>query len=107
MLKITTHKIDDTIVLDVSGRIDAINSPLLQEKIDTILENNQGHLLLLRMIGVNYLSAAGLRVLRLLKEATGQVRIVEPSKRVIEVMEMTGLDAVYGLYISFDEALRE
>ncbi len=105
MLKITTHQIDETIVLNVSGRIDAINSVQLQNKIDTILNNNQGNSLLLRMIDVNYISAAGLRVLRLLKEKTGQVRIVEPSHRVIEVMEMTGLDAVYSLYKSFDEAL--
>lgn len=106
-MKITTHQVDDTIVLDVSGRIDAINSVHLQNKIDTILNNNQGNSLLLRMIDVNYISAAGLRVLRLLNEKTGQVRIVEPSHRVIEVLEMTGLDAVYSLYMSFDEALRK
>lgn len=103
MLEITQNRVDNMIVLDISGRIDAINSARLQAKIDAFVEEHDSNALLLRMADVHYISAAGLRVLRILKETTGDVKIIEPSNRVIEVMEMTGLDAVYSLYGTFEE----
>ncbi|GAB5491763.1 MAG: hypothetical protein Phog2KO_19780 [Phototrophicaceae bacterium] len=101
MLEIKTNLIDNIIILDISGRIDALNSTRLQNQIDATIDSSK--LLVLRMADVNYISAAGLRVLRSLQQDTGQVRIIEPSDRVVEVMEMTGLDAVYKLYNSVDD----
>lgn len=104
MLEIKTNLVDNMIIMDISGRIDAINSKRLQHHIDDVMVDASNPLVL-RMAGVNYISAAGLRVLRSLQQNTGQVRIIEPSNRVVEVMEMTGLDAVYKLYNSVDDVI--
>lgn len=106
MLETRIDRMDNMTILDISGRIDAVNSNRLQVQIDNILEDEATEkILLLRMAEVNYLSAAGLRVLRVLHHNTGQVHIIEPSNRVVEVMEMTGLDAVYNLYNSLDDVV--
>ena len=105
MLEIQRSHIGEITVLDISGRIDGINSGLLQDAIDHVIEEGNGRDLLLKMTKVNYISASGLRVLRELQSKTGVVRIVEPAVRVAEVMQITGLDVVYELYNTLTEAL--
>lgn len=91
-------------VIEVQGRVDGISAPRLKEAL-------MGHFakpdpqLILDLAQVDYLSAAGLRVLRTIHERAGQVRIAQPSQRVREVMQITGLDAVYQLYGTTVEAL--
>lgn len=107
MLEIQKSYIGEIIVLEISGRIDAINCAMLQDEIDRAITNGHERDLLLKMTDVNYISAAGLRVLRTLKNKSNVVRIVEPSIRVIDVMQITGLDAVYELFMNMTDALYE
>jgi aminodeoxyfutalosine deaminase len=107
MLEIRKYHIGEIIVLYLTGRIDAINASTLQESLDTIIVEGSGDKLLLHCKEVNYLSAAALRVLRNLKQSTNLVRIIEPSDRVIEVMQITGLDTVYTLYATLTKALAD
>lgn len=107
MLTIRTTHIGEIVVLYLSGRIDAINASLLQDSLDAMIEEGAGDKLLLHCKELNYLSAAGLRVLKHLKQKTDFVRIAEPSDRVIEVMQITGLDAVYTLYATLTKALAD
>ncbi|MGJ3240952.1 MAG: STAS domain-containing protein [Anaerolineae bacterium] len=107
MLEIHQSTVGKVIILDIKGRIDAINSHILQSAIDRASGDAHERPLLLGMADVNYLSASGLRVLRILKEQSGTVRIFEPSNRVIDVMHITGLDAVYELYLTRTEALQQ
>lgn len=106
MIDIHTSHVGEVTVIHIAGRVDAIDTPQLKQTINQVLDNGaNGEKLLLHMRDVNYLSAAGLRVLRNLKERTKYVRIAEPSTRVIEVMQITGLDAVYELYSTLTDAL--
>jgi anti-anti-sigma factor len=105
MIDIHTTHIGEITLIHVSGRIDAINAPQFSQAINHIVENGTGDKLLLHLRDVNYLSAAGLRVLNTLKQHTGHVRIAEPSDRVIEVMQITGLDANYELHATVTDAL--
>lgn len=107
MIDIHTTHIGEVTVIHVSGRIDAINVAQLNQTINHVLDNCDGDKILFHLPDVNYLSAAGLRVLKTLKQRTGYVRIAEPSIRVIEVMEITGLDAIYELYATMADALNE
>lgn len=107
MLEVRKSSIGNIIILDVIGRVDAMNCSMLQDAIDHALAEDGVGDLLLRVADVNYLSAAGLRVLRILKRQTNVVRLVEPSDRVVEVMQMTGLDAVYEMYSTLNAALEQ
>jgi anti-anti-sigma factor len=107
MLDIRKSHVGEIVILYLSGRIDAINASSLQESLDAIIAEGLGDKLLLNLKDVNYLSAAALRVLRSLKQRTDLVRIAEPSDRVIEVMQITGLDAVYTMYGTLTKALAD
>lgn len=105
MIDIEKRRVGEVIILGVSGRVDAINAPILQTTINEIIDSGNGHTMLLRLSEIHYFSAAGLRVLRNLKEATGRVCIVEPSDRVREVLQITGLDTSYEVHETLTEAL--
>src|SRR6185369_2699707 len=95
-----TSHIGTTTILHIHGRLDSLNVAALQERLNTLLERYSAQDLILNMEEVNYLSAAGLRLLHTLHERTGQIRIACPSPRVLEVMQITGLNQLYGIYPS-------
>lgn len=98
MLTVQTLYIGEVTVMRLTGRLDSINARQAQSTLDDILADNDQTPLILDMEGVEYMSAAGLRILRRLKERTGSVTIAAPSDRVTEVMQITGLDVVYQLH---------
>ena len=105
MLTVNKAHIGECVILRVVGRVDAINAPLLQRELEQLVADGFGDHLLVNLAGVNYLSAAGLRVLKWIETTTGQVAIAEPSDRVREVMQITGLNRVYRLFASENDAL--
>jgi len=105
MIEIHQTKIGEVFIFTIAGRIDSINAPKLQQALCDTIEQEPEAPLLLRMAEVYYLSAAALRVLRVLKDKLGTLHIAEPSQRVREVMQITGLDATYRLYPTLTDAL--
>lgn len=99
MFEIQKSKIGLTDLLKLSGRIDSINSRTVHETISNEVSYDDPHLVV-DMEDVEYMSAAGLRILKSLYDASGHVRIANPSKRVREVLQITGLDAVYDVFDS-------
>lgn len=104
MFNISKSKIGITSLLEISGRIDSINAESIHQTINNEISYQDPHLIL-DMHDVNYMSAAGLRILKSLHENSGKVRIASPSKRVREVLSITGLDAVYQVFDSRMEAI--
>lgn len=97
MFQISKTKIGLTDLLKISGRIDSINANTIHELINNDISYDDPNLVV-DMEDVNYMSAAGLRILKGLKEKSGHVRIASPSRRVREVLQITGLDAIYDVY---------
>ncbi len=104
MFEISKTQIGLTGLLKISGRIDSINAHTVHEMISNEISYSDPNLVI-DMEGVDYMSAAGLRILRSLKEESGHVRIASPSKRVREVLQITGLDAVYQVFDSRMQAI--
>ena len=81
--------------LIVSGRIDSINSDVLQLKLDEVLKDGQVNIKV-NMLNVDYLSSNGIRVIlkayKDAKKADGKVRIEEPSESVKKVLILTSLE---------------
>ena len=99
MFEISKSKIGLTDLLKISGRIDSINANTIHETLNNEISYDDPNLVI-DMEAVEYMSAAGLRILKGLKEKSGHVRIANPSKRVREVLQITGLDAIYDVYES-------
>lgn len=91
-------------MLKISGRIDSINATKVHETITAEISYDEPNLVL-DMADVEYMSAAGLRILKALQDNSGQVRIASPSRRVREILQITGLDAVYRVYDSRMQAI--
>ena len=79
----------------IKGRINSINVPMLQHKIDEAIRDQEIYMIL-NMGAVEYLSSAGIRViLKTHKDLTrlgGQFGIEQPSENVRNVLGMAALD---------------
>jgi anti-anti-sigma factor len=94
-------------VIEVAGRIDSNNANQFGDALSAVIA--QGHnQLVLDLAGVDYMSSAGLReIVAAAKklQGKGELRLAQPSERVREVLEMTGLDSVFQIYPSQAEAV--
>lgn len=87
----TAH--DDSVVIDVDGRIDTTTAPQLEDVVDESI--NQGaKKIVFGFKNVEYISSAGLRVIlgaqKRVNEYCGTVTVKEPNAEIIEIFEMTG-----------------
>lgn len=95
-------------LVEAAGRIDSSNANQFGESLSGIIDD--GHLqLVLDLSGVDYMSSAGLReivsAVKKLNKQKGDLRLAQPSPRVMEVLELTGLDSALQIFPSQAEAI--
>lgn len=99
-MNVSVSKVANTILIEASGRIDSTNANQLGEAL--MNEINQGSTrLVVDLARVDYMSSAGLReIVSALKKVRGKgdLRLAEPSERVLEVLEMAGLDTIFQIF---------
>ena len=85
-------------VVTVSGRIDSSNAAQFDEMMERLIDNGRNRIVL-DMAGVNYMSSAGLRTmvnaLRASKKGGGDIRLANPSGRIMEVLKLAGLESIF------------
>ncbi|XWX05118.1 STAS domain-containing protein [Aggregatilineales bacterium SYSU G02658] len=105
-INVTAHQ--QVTVVEVSGRVDGMNAGELGGAIGSAIDNG-GIYLVLDLSQVDYMSSAGLRELvnsfKKAKRAAGDIRLAQPSERVREVLEMSGLDTVFRIFNTQAEAV--
>jgi anti-sigma B factor antagonist len=100
-----TRQVVDTMIVDVSGRITlGEDNLLLRDIVSGLLE--QGHKkILLNLQNVGYIDSCGMgelvRAFTSIRKQGGTVKLVSPSRRVFDMLEMTKLSTV--LEIEADE----
>ena len=109
MLNVGVMQVDGVVVVHADGRIDSNNANELGVALSGVIDDGQIHIVL-DISTVSYMSSAGLRELVIaLKKvrtvATGDMCLVQPTDRVMEVLEMAGLDTVFEIFPSQDEAV--
>src|SRR5690349_6252371 len=97
MLDLTIHRLGHIAIIEAAGRIDSISADKLVDTLTYEIET-RGSRIILDMAQIDYLSGAGLKVLRNLNDKTGEVRLLHPSDRVRDVLEIIGLDTVFKVY---------
>ena len=107
-LSVTTSRHDDVSVVVVEGEVDVQTAAQLRQALDQ--EIAEGHVrLVVDLDEVTFLDSTGLGVLvgrlKLVRNASGWRRIVCSSDRILRVFRITGLDKVFGIHPSLDEAL--
>lgn len=108
MLDINVSGVENATLVEVVGRVDSMTANQFGESLIAPIDQGQCNLVL-DLSGVDYMSSAGLReivaALKKAKRAMGDLRVVQPSARVLEVFEMAGLDTILQIFASQPEAI--
>ncbi len=108
-LKIELEEIEHRVILRIDGRLDAPSAPILEKKINSLIDEGHTHLLL-DFSRVDYLSSAGIRVLlsaqKKLKSKNGDLFLFSVNDDVLEVIKMAGFDKILRIFSNEKEALQ-
>lgn len=98
-MEIKTNKNGNEFIVAPEGEINILTAPELEEVLNSGISDIA--LLTLDFKGCDYVSSAGLRVLlatfKTLKKNGAQMRLINIGENFAEVLENTGLDAVFGI----------
>ena len=102
-MQITTNTSNHNLIISLSGRLDTITSPQLEEEINRN-SFDEIETVTLNMRALEYISSAGLRVvLKLHKKMTaqgGQLKLINVNDMIMEIFTMTGMDS----FLEIDKA---
>jgi anti-anti-sigma factor len=97
-MDISINNITGGAVLNITGKIDTLTSPELQEAVMSEIANKPQKLVL-DLSAVNYISSAGLRVLLIaqksLKPTGGNVILVGANDSLKEIFNISGFTALF------------
>lgn len=106
-LSVVTEGDDRTLVLKVSGEIDLVTSPQLEQALTRALEDRP-ETLVLDTIQVTFLSSAGLAVLVRMHQRAGEHThfcVVADGAAVLRPIQLMGLDSEFPVYPSTAKAV--
>ncbi len=106
-LDLSTTQAEHYTVVHVGGEIDVYTAPALRDRLDE--EIDQGRFqLVVDLGGVTFMDSTGLGVLvgrlKLIRVHDGTMRIVCAHDRVLKVFTITGLDKVFEIFPSVEDA---
>jgi anti-anti-sigma factor len=108
MINFQVSRHEHVTLVELVGRVDSGNANLLAEALGQEIENGHTHLVL-DLSSVDYMSSAGLRELvsayKKVKRVAGDLRLVQPSPRVQEILEISGLDTIFQIFPARMEAI--
>ena len=90
-MALVTERIEDNVLyLELNGRIDSSNADQAEELIKTIKAAHPELQSVLDAENLEYLSSAGLRVVLRMRKDTADLKIINVSTEVYEILDMTG-----------------
>ena len=99
-LIIDTDRTGDTLVIALTGKLDTVTSPWLDEKL-TAQYGGGVRNLVLDCQGLDYVSSYGLRIILGAKKKTmamqGEMKVINVAPGVMEIFRMTGFSSMLGL----------
>lgn len=109
-LSISSDERGERTVVHVAGEIDVYSAPLLRERLDAVVLAGRVHLVV-DLTDVLFMDSTGLGVLvgrlKLVRLREGSLRLVCVNDRILKVFAITGLEKVFRIYRTVDEALAE
>lgn len=97
---------NDTCVVRVSGRLDAVTAPELDKAVMQIIDQGK-HKMAFDLTQLEYVSSAGLRtflvVAKKLKGLSGELSLAGLQGNIKEVLEISGFPSILPCYDSMDE----
>jgi anti-sigma B factor antagonist len=108
-MKAVVRKIGHVSVLDLAGKITiGEGDVVLRQRVQEILESGEKNILL-NLEKVSYMDSAGIGELvacyKRSKEKGGTVKLLKPSGKVLDLLQLTKLEEVFDTYKDEKEAL--
>jgi anti-sigma B factor antagonist len=108
-MKATIRKIGEVSVVDLSGKITiGEGDVVLRERVAELLDGGERRILL-NLEKVKYMDSAGIGELvacyKRAKEKEGNVKLLNPSGKVYDLLQLTKLEEVFDTYRDEKEAL--
>ncbi len=94
-------------IIELEGEVDVYTAPQLKQQMISLLESGANELVV-DLTKVDYLDSTALGVLigglKRMRERDGNMVLVCPSPRIRRVFEITGLDKIFDMYNTIEEA---
>ena len=108
-MKASVRQIGHVSVVDISGKITiGEGDVVLRDKVNELLDGDNKHILL-NLEKVSYMDSAGIGELvacyKRAKEKDGTVKLLNPSGKVYDLLQLTKLEEVFETYKNEGEAL--
>ena len=108
-MKVSVREIGHVSVVDLSGKITiGEGDVILREKVHELLDHGHEHILL-NLEKVSYMDSAGIGELvacyKRAKEKKGNVKLLNPSGKVYDLLQLTKLEEVFETFRDEKEAL--
>lgn len=105
--ELSTSREGQVCVVHVKGEVDIYTSPALRTALSDVTGDGCG-MVIVDLAEVPFIDSSGLGVLvgalRRVRESDGELRIVSGHDTVVKILRITGLDKVFALYSTLDEA---
>lgn len=106
--KMETRTLEEELpIIALEGEVDVYTAPQLKQQMISLLEGGAREVVV-DLSRVDYLDSTALGVLigglKRLRELDGNLALVCPSPRIRRVFEITGLDKIFDIYETEDEA---
>jgi anti-sigma B factor antagonist len=106
-LSLGSRTVNGWTVVDVKGEVDLFTAPKLREHVVGLVEDDERRIVV-NLEDVEFMDSTGLGVLvgalKRLKEKDGQLALVCSQGSVLRVLTVTGLNKVFAIYDSVEEA---
>lgn len=106
-LEISDPDVNGWIVVAASGEIDVATAPELRDQLVALITDGSAHVIM-DLEDVDFIDSTGLGVLvgavRRARAADGDVRLVCTNSRILKIFGVTGLDEVFTVADSIDDA---
>ncbi len=109
-MDLKTKKVDNVIVIYLSGRLDVHLSAEIEKEINNIIQNEADCHLLMNLKDVEYMSSSGLRIfvstMRILKESKRKLKLCNMNNAVKKIFEVVELMDMFDIFDTEEEALQ-
>lgn len=107
-MQVSTKSKDDVYIIEISGRMDSINSKEIEAKLNDVIDHNRNKIII-DLAAVNYISSVGLRILlaalKKQKERDGSIKLASLQPFVRDIFKMTGFDKIFSITSDQQEAI--
>ncbi len=109
-MNLEIKKIDNIIEVFLTGRLDVLNSIIIEEKIHELVKSEPGYHILLNLNDIKYMSSSGIRIfvstMRLLKESGKSLKLCNLNDSVRKIFEVVELLDMFEVHNTEEEALK-